>query len=137
MGALEFLKKTPGVARMGLILVLGVALLLLASGSGKTETKESETDLSAYGAALEARLETLCAQVDGVGRTEVMVTFESGATAEYRGGTQIASHPPQVQGVTVLCDGGNSAEVRAALSEMLSALLGIGASHICVLTLAK
>ncbi len=138
MAVLDFFKKTPGLARMGLLLVLGVALLLFASsGSKKTEEKSEEGDLSAYGEALEKRLESLCTQVEGVGRAEVMVTFESGASTEYRGSTQIATRPPKVQGVTVLCTGGRATEVRAALTEMLGALLDIGASRICVLPLSK
>ena len=137
MALLEFLKRTPGIARMGVIFVLGVALLLFAAGAKKETAQSEETELSAYGEALEQRLEALCSQAEGVGRAEVMVTFESGALAEYQGSTQIATHPPKVRGVTVLCTGGGSAEVRASLSEMLSALLGIGASRICVLPLAK
>jgi hypothetical protein len=135
---LDFFKKTPGLVRMGLLLVLGVALLLFASsGSKKTEEKGEQNDLSAYGEALEKRLESLCAQVEGVGLAEVMVTFESGASTEYRGSTQIAMRPPKVQGVTVLCTGGRATDVRAALTEMLGALLDIGASRICVLPLSK
>lgn len=138
MAVLDFFKKTPGLVRMGLLLVLGVALLLFASsGSKKTEEKSEQSDLSAYGEALEKRLESLCAQVEGVGLAEVMVTFESGASTEYRGSTQIAMRPPKVQGVTVLCTGGRATEVRAALTEMLGALLDIGASRICVLPLSK
>ena len=137
MAVLDFFKKTPGLARMGLFLVLGVALLLFASsGSKKNEESGSESDLSAYGETLEKRLESLCTQVEGVGRAEVMVTFESGASTEYRGSTQIATRPPKVQGVTVLCAGGAEASVRASLSGMLSALLGVGASRICILPLA-
>lgn len=137
MAVLDFLKKTPGLARMGIIFVLGVALLLFASGTKKEETQSETFDLSAYGEALEKRLEALCSQTEGVGQAEVMITFESGALAEYQGSTQIATHPPKVQGVTVLCTGGGSDAVRADVSEMLGALLGIGTSRICVLPMAK
>ncbi|MBQ8268913.1 MAG: hypothetical protein IJZ24_04430 [Clostridia bacterium] len=133
----EFLKKTPGLWRMGLILLLGVALLLFSSGQGKSETRtDAEGDLSAYGAALEKRLEDMCERVVGVGDARVMVTFESGAAVEYSGSGESYTRPPKVQGVTVLCAGGAEASVRASLSGMLSALLGVGASHICILPLA-
>ena len=136
MGVLDFLKKTPGLVRMGALLLLGVVLLTAASVGAKKETKEAQDDLGAYGEALEKRLETLCSQVEGVGRAEVMVTFESGAQTQYQGSTQIATLPPKILGVTVLCTGGGNAQVRADLTDMLSALLGIGASRICVLALA-
>ena len=136
MGVLDFLKKTPGLVRMGALLLLGVVLLTAASAGAKKETKEAQDDLGAYGEALEKRLEALCSQVEGVGRAEVMVTFESGAQAEYRGSTQIATLPPKILGVTVLCTGGGNMEVRANLTDMLGALLGVGASRICVLAMA-
>ena len=137
MGALDFFKKTPGVLRMGAVLLLGVALLLFASSSGeKKEALSEQSDLEAYGAAMEARLEALCSQVEGVGRAEVMLTFESGAQAEYQGSTQIGTRPPRVLGVTVLCTGGGDVKIRSELTEMLSSLLGIGAARISVLQLA-
>ena len=137
MAALDFLKKTPGLVRMGIFLAAGIVLLLLASSGKQTEQEGGDTDLSAYGEALEARLESLCSQVAGVGRAEVMVTFESGEQVEYRGSTAIGSAPPRVLGVTVLCSGGGSLEVRSALCEMLGALLGIGLNRISVLPLAE
>lgn len=136
MGVLDFLKKTPGLVRMGALLFLGVVLLIASSGGVKKETKEEQSDLGAYGEALEKRLETLCSRVEGVGRAEVMVTFESSAKTEYAGSTQIATLPPKILGVTVLCTGGKNAEVRANLTGMLGALLGIGASRICILALS-
>jgi hypothetical protein len=65
-----------------------------------------------------------------------MVTFESSAKTEYAGSTQIATLPPKILGVTVICTGGKNAEVRANLTGMLGALLGIGASRICILALS-
>lgn len=136
MGAFEFLKKTPGMIRMGAVLILGVFLLLLASSGTKKEVAAEQSDLEAYGTSMEERLEALCSRVEGVGRAEVMLTFERGAQAEYQGSAQIGTLPPKVLGVTVLCTGGEDAEVRAELTEMLSALLGIGASRISVLRMA-
>jgi hypothetical protein len=137
LGALDFLKKTPGILRMGALLLIGVFLLVYASSGAKKESADTKNDLESYGALMEERLEALCSQIDGVGRAEVMLTFESGALAEYRGSTQIGTSPPRVLGVTVLCTGGRDAEIRAELTGMLSALLGIGTSRISVLRLAE
>ena len=114
----------------------GVALLLFASSGEKQEDFGEQSDLEAYGAAMEARLEAFCSQVEGVGRAEVMLTFARGAQAEYHGSTQIGTLPPEILGVTVLCTGGASDAVRSELTGMLSALLGIGTSRISVLRLA-
>ena len=137
MGAIEFLKKTPGLLRMGALLFIGVFLLIYASSEAKNESADVQNDLESYGTALEARLEALCSQIEGVGRAEVMLTFESGALSEYKGSTQIGTSPPKVLGVTVLCTGGGDAEIRAELTGMLSALLGVGASRVSVLRLAE
>lgn len=137
MGAIEFLKKTPGLLRMGALLLIGVFLLIYASSGTKNESADVQSDLESYGTALEARLEALCSQIEGVGRAEVMLTFESGALSEYKGSTQIGTSPPKVLGVTVLCTGGGDAEIRAELTGMLSALLGVGASRVSVLRLAE
>ena len=137
MAALEFLKKSPGVLRMGAILLLGVLLLLFATGGKEEKKEEAEGALSEYGALLEQSLASLCAEVEGVGRVRVMVTFERGEEALYQGSVKIASVPPRVMGVAVLCSGGGDASVRAALTEMLGALLGVGANRISVLTLAQ
>lgn len=137
MAALEFLKKTPGLVKMGAILLLGVFLLIFASGgTEKNQEAKAETSLSEYGAALEERLLSLCSEVEGVGAVRVMVTFESGEEALYQGSLQIGSAPPRVMGVAVLCTGGGDSAVRAALTEMLGALLGIGTHRISVLPLA-
>ena len=137
MALLDFFKRMPGIAKMLPILILGILLLVLASGRGGSNAAESDaqTDLTAYGEALEKKLETMCEQVRGVGQARVMITFASGERTEVSGGDSV-TRPPEVQGATVLCTGGNDSEVRASLSEMLSALLGIGASRICILPLA-
>ncbi len=138
MAALDFLKKTPGLVRMGAILLLGVFLLIFASGAQKkAEGTQTDGSLSEYGAALEARLLALCSEVEGAGEVRVMVTFASGEEALYQGSVQIGSEPPQVMGICVLCTGGADSGVQAALTEMLGALFGIGSHRISVLPLAR
>ena len=62
-----------------------------------------------------------------------MVTFSRGEENTYKGSKLTESRPPEVLGVTVVCDGGDNATVRARLTEMLSALFGIGSNRIAVL----
>lgn len=113
--------------------MLSVGLLLVALSSvNKTEVTDS-ADLSEYKEELEERLERLCSEVDGVGRCTVMVTFSRGEENTYKGSKLTESRPPEVLGVTVVCDGGDNATVRARLTEMLSALFGIGSNRIAVL----
>ena len=136
MAVLDFFKRMPAVARMLPLLILGIVLLVFASGQGGSDAaSDTEGDLAAYGEAMEKRLESMCERISGVGRAYVMVTFESGERTEQESG-QSFTRPPKVQGVTVLCTGGSDSTVRASLTEMLSALLGVGASRICILPLS-
>lgn len=116
-----------------ILILLSVGLLLVALSSvNKTEVTDS-AGLSEYKEELEERLERLCSEVDGVGRCTVMVTFSRGEENTYKGSKLTESRPPEVLGVTVVCDGGDNAAVRARLTEMLSALFGIGSNRIAVL----
>ncbi len=122
-------------------LVLGIFLLLLsgtgscaASSDGKTATT-NEQDI--YAQTLEERIEALCAAVEGVGKCRVMITFASGERTVYDGSKVSAVCPAQVQGITVVCAGGNDPAVCQRLSQMLSALFGIGTHRVVILPLKK
>jgi stage III sporulation protein AG len=148
---------------LGLAL-LGMLLLLLASlwpQEQKQEQAQAEpaqsgqealADTYTYQSDLEQRLSALISQLDGAGKTTVMVTLESGEETIYaldtqsgqtqsqqthvllEDGTALAQtvHLPQVQGVAVLCDGGGDVHVAARITELLSALLDLPTNHICV-----
>ncbi len=126
---------------VAICLVLGVFLLAL---SGTESCRISSEDTAAlakeqntYEASLEERIEALCSSVEGVGVCRVMITFESGERTVYDGSKVSAVCPAQVQGVTVVCDGGNDPVVCRRLSDMLSALFGIGTHRVVILPLKK
>jgi stage III sporulation protein AG len=119
---------------LSLIFALGVALLLFSSVGGGEGGDADE--LSEYKARLERELSELCSSVDGVGECRVFVTFSEGESYEFQGGEIKATRPPRVQGVTVLCEGGGRAAVRAHVSELISALFDIGSNRICVMKLS-
>ena len=96
---------------LALLAVLGVLLLTFGGRVGE----EGEPDL-------EGEVAELCSTVAGVGECRVMLTVSEGG---------------EVQSVAVVCDGGDSARVRAALTDLLSDLFGIGASRITVHKMAK
>lgn len=123
-----------GKKKIALILVLvSLGLMLVALSSVSSPNESEPAGLSEYKEELEKRLEKLCSEVDGVGRCSVMVTFSRGEENTYKGSQLTESKPPRVLGVTVVCDGGESAAVRARLSQMLCALFDIGANRVAVL----
>ena len=101
---------------------------------------------------LENRLETLIAQMDGAGKTTVMLTLETGEETIYALDTQSGQmqeqqthvlledgsalaetiYQPQIRGVAVLCDGGGDVRVAARITEMVRALLDLPSNRICV-----
>ena len=126
-----FFKEKKKIALILVLVSLGLMLVALSSVSSPNESEQA--GLSEYKEELEKRLEKLCSEVDGVGRCSVMVTFSRGEENTYKGSQLTESKPPRVLGVTVVCDGGESAAVRARLSQMLCALFDIGANRVAVL----
>ena len=139
--------------------ILGMVLILISSfvPSGETAAPAESEDPAA---AIEARLSALISQIDGAGRTEVMVTLqdtgstrylsESDETEEWAdgllqrketsqqyvtsggGADEAASLTPTVEGVAVVCEGGGSAQVQNDIYEVLYALYGLSSSHVTV-----
>lgn len=117
-------------------LALGILLLLLPSAS--REAGEGEADgLKEYKASLEEELSELCSSVAGAGRCRVRVSFSEGERVEYKGSAVIGKTPPKIMGITVLAKGGDSDKVRSDITELLSALYGLGKNRICVLKLSS
>lgn len=137
--------------------ILGVLLLLVGSGSrerGSTEAEaadpleESVASLEIYRQHLEDELKTLCASVAGVSQVEVMVTLGSGHRVVYvtdgKGevetvGTGSAQkpvyrtvQPPLVEGVGIVCRGGDNPHVQRALTDLLSTTLGIATNRVFI-----
>lgn len=116
-----------------LLLVLGVICIILSFASAGGEAETGEITLEEYKEKLEGELEDACSAVKGAGRCQVVVSFERGAENTYKGSNLVETKPPAVLGVTVICEGAASDAVRADLTEMLSALFGIGKNRIAIL----
>ena len=117
-----------------LLFAVGIGLLLLSLAIAPVEDDSGE--LEEYQQRLEEQLSEICSQVEGAGRCRVMVSFSEGESKEYKSGNLVSSKTPMVDGVTVLCKGAERASVRAELSELISALYGIGSNRICILKLS-
>ena len=119
------------------VLLLALAgILLLFSGGGLfgagSKKEETDSDPTAYRIALENELASLCAEVKGVGRVSVMITLKEGERTDYAGSKVSSVSPPSVLGAAIVCDGGGDEKIRADLTRLVSALLGIGANRVTV-----
>lgn len=148
--------------RVDLLVAMGTAglALLALSSFFPQETQETAPSAEAspadagYTVQLEERLEALISQVDGAGRTRVMVTAAAGEETIYatdiseEGGGRQEQHvllgsggssalvettkPPQLLGVAVVCEGGGDPAVQLTITQLVQALTDVGASHITV-----
>ncbi len=106
--------------------LLGALLLLLGGLLGGRGEKE-DADYADY---LERRARRLCLSIDGVKEAEVFLTLERDVKT---GGFSDSQTPnPAVRGVAVVCTNGDAPRVRKAVTELLSAALGIPSSRVRV-----
>lgn len=116
--------------------VLGVVLLLAGTLSAKRQdsatgtAKESESD--AYRHALENQIAAALSEVEGVGKTRVLLTLESGEQLLYDGSKKVGSVPPRVLGAVVICEGGGADRVKREVTDLVSALCRLPANRIHV-----
>lgn len=135
--------------------VLAMLLLLLSEllPGGDTQASTAQTaTVSQYQTQLEQQLEGLISQLQGAGRTTVMVTLTTGEETVYAVDTQTGelqqqethvllqdgsalaetTYLPQVCGVAVLCEGGGDVRIAARITELLHSLLDLPTNRICV-----
>lgn len=142
-----------------LVMALGVVLLLLPTGGGgEKESAQAAPTADAFDLdAFESKLEKALSQVAGAGKTQVVLTLDSGSRqvlaqdqdrdreGSYatetvtlgRGSGQQEVVPlqtlaPSFRGALVVCSGGNNPQVRLKLVEAVSALTGLGSDRISI-----
>ena len=103
------------------VVLLAVGLMLLLFGLLGTSRSRTENNDTLY-TDEEARLAELCSSVEGVGRCRVMISYEDSG---YRSGERVMS-------VCIACDGADRAAVRRSLTDLITALYGIGSNRIYI-----
>ena len=143
-----------------LILLLGVGLMLLPTGDGAKQEAPTTTEFSEP-VSLEDRLSQILSRMEGVGKTEVMLTWEMGEQTLYETkedssvsdtSEQFRREPviitdstrqeqgliqqvisPVYRGAIIVCQGGGSPAVKLAIVEAVSDVTGLSADKITVL----
>ncbi len=107
----DFVKRSGGLWKFILPAALGI-LLIVFGVYGKSGS-DSVPTVAADGEALAE----LCSAVEGVGECRAVIN---------------RSDSGEITGVVILCDGADSDVVRLRLTELVRALLGVGANKICI-----
>lgn len=110
---MSFLASGGTAPRVLIILAVGVLLLVLGDVSLGTQEPARE----------EEKIAELCSMTEGVGECRVMVTY--------------SPEGDEVYAVAVLCNGGESAEIRGRITAMICSLYGIGSNRVSVMKLAN
>ncbi len=157
------MKKSGKLAVALVGILLGAGLLFFGNRVGKdradpipdTPSSTVSRSVEEYRAALETRMETICAQVAGVGEVDVAVTLAGGFEYVYATDKKttvsgestsyvtvgsgsgeslvyITEKPPAIVGIGVVCAGGMDATVRQEVTALLSAAFGVGSNKIYV-----
>lgn len=157
--AADALKKYRFAAAAAL---LGIVLMLLPSGGkGESTPLAGAAEERFDRAAVQSEMEAILCTIEGVGKLRLMLTVDAGTERELaqdvsveRGGTEdlretretviigagsgtrevvvTRSVYPRYVGALVVCEGGDSAAVRFAVTEALCALTGLASDKISV-----
>lgn len=115
-GIIGFIKGNKRLLPIIILVILGIGLIALSGSSAASADDEND--------ALEAQLSEMCSSLAGVGSCRVMVTYK---ISEGRYGS---SGTKTVESVAIVCKGADKAGVRKELTDMMSALFGIGTNRI-------
>lgn len=105
-GMVRYLKEKKSLLVILAVLAIGIMLMLFGSGTDGIGTGDTEK-----------RVAELCERIEGVSDVSVMIVNDAGGS---------------VRGVAVVCEGGDEADVRLTLTELICALFAIPSSSVSV-----
>lgn len=144
-----------------LVIVLGICLMLIPSHKRTADIDADSGETAEISATMEEILSECLSKVEGAGKVQVILTVAAGEEILYqtnrnerisedtsdskvdtvlitdsdRGQQGLIRQviPAKYQGAVILCQGAESAAVRLALTQAVSAALGLGTDRITVL----
>ncbi len=147
--------------------IIGILLILLSEislPSSKKETEITKTDYTAYVNELDDKLNSLISSIDGVGKCKVMITLKSTSENVYAKNIQnsqsessasqnseyviydgkdgdrpilIQENFPEIEGIAIVCSGGDNTAVRERVIQCVSSLFNISSNRISVSKLSE
>lgn len=132
-----------------LCLIIGVILVLSDKNNENTYNSSSDyTDfIENYTTKIENKLASLIEEVEGASSPKVMITLKSGTEFVYASDGKestekhvvvddnlvyVKEYLPQIEGVAIVCKGGNNPTVKTKITELVCSVLGLYSSHVYV-----
>lgn len=147
------------IGLIGIVLIAMSDLFSSGESGGDTAKKAESVDCTEYAQSLEGRLTDVISSIDGVGECKVMITLENSKESVYAtdGETKtgendasnkeeyviydsengetpvlIKEYYPKIQGVTVVCSGGDNIVIKETVINTVTSLFGISANRVSV-----
>ncbi len=115
--------------------LVAIVLIFFSSNFGKQDdTNVGSFDTSDYQAVLTDEIKDMVESVEGAGDVKVLLTLQNSYEYVYLddGKTLQKVNEPSIRGVVVACDGGDSAVVSERITELLTTVLGISRTEVCI-----
>lgn len=153
-------KRIKIIVAIGLVgIILIFASNLFDADEKKTEINDTSISYEEYTTQLEKRLKDLISSIDGVGECQVMITLENTTESVYATDVEIKNddetinqkdeyviydsekgetpmlikeYLPKVQGVTIVCSGGENKAVREKIIQSVTSLFNISTNRVSV-----
>ncbi|MBQ4105367.1 MAG: hypothetical protein IJC86_03150 [Clostridia bacterium] len=120
-------------------IVVGLAAIILIFFSGQfsggsQNAMPAELNSVDYEERLTAEVLSMVQSVEGAGTAKILITLEDSYEYIYLddGKTLQKINEPTIRGVVVACQGGDSAVTREKISELLTTVLNIPSTKVCI-----
>ena len=121
--------------------IAGIALIFLSNylGAGAEKTESDDAfSVKTYSTKIESDLENVISQIEGAGKTKVLLTVENSVEYVYLkdSTTKTKEVQPVIRGVLVVCEGGGDPVTVERVTDAVTKALDITTSKICVTKLS-
>lgn len=115
--------------------LVAIVLTFLGSRSKGDETVNTDNfNTQQYQTELSTQIERMVESIDGAGEAKILLTLENSYEYVYLddGKTLQKVNEPTIRGVVVACKGGGSAVVAQKITELLTTVLDVPSTKVCV-----
>lgn len=140
-------KKALFLTAVGIIIGLSLLILDVFLSNEKNIPNKDSRITEDYTGTQEEQLEELLDSINGVSDAKVMITLKSGNEFVYAADSSaedeklvvvdnslvcVKENYPEIEGIAVVCKGGNRDDIKKQITELICSLFGIPSNHVYV-----